>query len=194
MLGPLASEVAAALLNRLLEREVWAREKLAPYAGRVAQIDVPPLTVRLGITGEGTFIVGSGEPQVQIQIDTAQLPLAPFDSQALKRNLRLTGDAEFAQALAAVLERLRPEPEEELARLVGDAVAVRLVDLLRALLQALRQGGARLARATADYWVTEQPLLVGRAEAEAFASDVTALRDDVERLQKRIERLERAQW
>ncbi|MCS7101021.1 MAG: SCP2 sterol-binding domain-containing protein [Burkholderiaceae bacterium] len=190
MLDQLASEAAVALLNRLLARESWAREKLAAYAGRVAQIEAPPLTVRLAVNSDGTFAVGSGEPQVRIEVDTAQLPRAALDPQALKRNLRLAGDADFAQALAAVLENLRPEPEEELARFVGDAAAVRLVGLLRALLQGLRDGGARLVASGADYFVAEEPLLTPRTEMEAFARQVTALRDDVERLLKRVERLE----
>ncbi|MCX8006481.1 MAG: sterol-binding protein, partial [Burkholderiaceae bacterium] len=107
-----------------------------------------------------------------------------------KRNLRLAGDADFAQALAGVLENLRPEPEEELARFVGDAAAVRLVGLLRALLQGLCDSGARLVASGADYFVAEEPLLTPRTEMEAFARQVTALRDDVERLLKRVERLE----
>ncbi|HEU0202521.1 MAG TPA: hypothetical protein VFR86_19080, partial [Burkholderiaceae bacterium] len=56
----------------------------------------------------------------------------------------------------------------------------------------LKEGGERLARTTADYLVAEDPLLVGRDVAEAFARDVVRLRDDVERLAKRVELLERA--
>ena len=53
--------------------------------------------------------------------------------------------AEFAQALSGVLQKLRPEPEEELSRFVGDAAAVRIVALLRAALAGAREAGSRLA-------------------------------------------------
>jgi ubiquinone biosynthesis protein UbiJ len=191
MLDQLASQAAVAVLNRLLAREAWARERLAPFAGRVARIEAPPLVLLLGIADSGTFSAGSGEPHLRIELDSLRLPLAAFDPQTLKRNLRVSGDAEFAQALGAVLENLSPEPEEELARYVGDAAAVRIVGFLRALAAQVRQGGERLAATAADYFVAENPLLATRAEADAFARDVAALRDDVDRLAKRIELLER---
>jgi ubiquinone biosynthesis protein UbiJ len=191
MLDQFASQAAVAVLNRLLAREAWARERLAPFAGRVARIEALPLVLTLGIADGGTFSAGGGEPHVRIEVDRMQLPLAAFDPQALKRNLRLSGDAEFAQALGDVLGNLKPEPEEELARFVGDVAAVRIVGFLRALAAQIEQGGERLAATAADYFAAENPLLVTRAEADEFARNVAALRDDVERLAKRIELLER---
>lgn len=191
MLDQFATQAAIAVLNRLLAREAWAREKLAPFAGRVARIEALPFMLALGIAEGGTFTAAGGEPHVHIEVDSLQLPLAAFDPQALKRNLRVSGDAEFAQALGTVLENLKPEPEEELARFVGDAAAVRIVGLLRALATQIKHGGERLAATAADYLVAENPLLAARTEADRFAREVAALRDDVERLAKRIERLER---
>jgi ubiquinone biosynthesis protein UbiJ len=191
VLDRIATEAAVAVLNRLLAREAWARAKLAPFTGRVARIEAPPFALLLGIDEGGTFVAGSGEPAVRIEVDSTQLPLAAFDPQVLRRNLRLSGDAEFAQALGAVLENLKPEPEEELSRFVGDAAAVRIVGFVRALAEQIRQGGERLAATAADYFVAENPLLAARAEVERFARAVTELRDDVERLAKRVERLER---
>jgi ubiquinone biosynthesis protein UbiJ len=40
---------------------------------------------------------------------------------------------------------------------------------------------------TANYFVTEDPMLVPRTEVESFNQDVDRLRDDVARLEKRIE-------
>ncbi|MGE5665740.1 MAG: sterol-binding protein, partial [Betaproteobacteria bacterium] len=82
------------------------------------------------------------------------------------------------------------EPEEELSRFVGDAAAQRLVALARSALAQARSGGERLAVSTADYFTAEQPLLATRAEVQAYGAEVSTLRDDTERLAKRIERLE----
>lgn len=190
MLDQLASQATVAILNRLLARESWAREKLAPFAGRVARIEALPLVLVLGVAEGGQFAAGSGEPTVTIAVDSAQLPAFLFDPQAILRNVRLEGDAEFAQALSQVLQNLRPEPEEDLARFVGDAAAVRLVGFLRAVAVQVREGGARLAATAADYFAAENPLLATRTEADGFARDVADLRDAAERLAKRIERLE----
>ncbi len=186
-----ASQATVGLLNHLLAREAWARDKLAPFAGRRARIEAFPFALLLGVAAGGLFEVGSGDPHVTITVDSAQLPSLLFDPQALLRNVRLAGDAEFAQALSTVLQNLRPEPEEDLARFVGDAAAVRIVGFLRALATQIREGGERLTATTADYFAAENPLLVTRAEADRFGADVVELRDAAERLAKRIERLEK---
>jgi ubiquinone biosynthesis accessory factor UbiJ len=191
MLDLFASQATVGLLNHLLARESWARDKLAPFAGRRARIEAFPFVLLLGVAQGGLFEVGSGDPHVTIGVDSAQLPALLFDPQALLRNVRLSGDAEFAQALSTVLQNLRPEPEEDLARFVGDAAAVRVVVFLRAVATQIREGGARLSTTTADYFVAENPLLITRAEAEKFGASVVDLRDAVERLAKRIERLEK---
>jgi ubiquinone biosynthesis protein UbiJ len=190
MLDQIASQATVTLLNHLLARESWARDELTPFAGKRVRIEAAPFTLLLGIAGTGRFEVGSGTADVTIKVDPAQAPALLFDPQAMLRNVRLSGDAEFARGLSHVLQNLRPEPEEDLARFVGDAAAVRIVGILRALAAQVREGGARLAATTADYFVAENPLLVTREEAESFGHAVASLRDGVERLGKRMERLE----
>lgn len=189
-LPDLAAGAVVRLLNRLADREAWAQATLRPFAGRSAQLEAAPFALTLAIDGDGRFATGSGAPDVTIAIDAARLPAALLDPQAMMRNVRLSGDAEFAQALSQVLQRLRPEPEEDLARFVGDAAAVRIVGLIRGALAQARAGGQRLAASTVEYLVTENPMLVARSEAERFSQSVHALRDAVERLDKRLQQLE----
>lgn len=190
MLPDLAAGAAVRVLNRLLEREASARDQLRAHAGRTAKFELPPFSVLLGIDDEGRFCTSAGEPDVSIAIDPLQVPAAVFDPNAVMRNVRLSGDADFAQTLSTVLQRLRPEPEEELARFVGDAAAVRIVGLMRAAIATAADGAGRLARSATDYLVAENPMLVTRTEADAFARDVSTLRDTVERLEKRLALLE----
>ena len=187
MLDQIASSAAAAVLNHMLAREPWARVALAPFGGRSARLQALPFSVQLGISADGNFTADAGAPTVTVGVDATALPRMLLEPKAALRNVRLEGDAEFAQALSNVLQKLRPEPEEELARFVGDAAAVRIVALLRAALAGAREAGSRLAVQTADYLVAENPMLVSRQEMASFAADVARLRDDVERLAKRIE-------
>jgi len=187
VLDQIASNAAAALLNRMLAREPWARAALAPFAGRSARLQALPFSVQLGIAAGGSFSADAEAPSVTVSVDAASLPQVLLDPKAALRNVRLEGDAEFAQTLSNVLQKLRPEPEEELSRFVGDAAAVRIVALLRAALLGAREAGGRLAVQTADYLVAENPMLVSQQEMVSFATDVARLRDDVERLAKRIE-------
>lgn len=186
MLPDLAANAAVRVLNHLLERDAGARARLAAYAGRAAQFELAPFTLLLAIDADGRFTAASGTPDVTIGVDPAALPAALLDPNAVMRNVRLSGDAEFAQTLSQVLQRLRPEPEEELARFVGDAAAVRIVGLMRAAAATAADGAQRLARSATDYLVAENPMLVTRAEADRFATDVSSLRDAVERLDKRL--------
>lgn len=193
MLDQIASGAAAAALNHMLAREPWARAALAPFAGRSARLQAAPFSVQLAIVADGGFSADAGPPTVTIGVDAAALPRVLLEPKAALRNVRLDGDAEFAQALSNVLQKLRPEPEEELARFVGDAAAVRVVALLRAALAGAREAGGRLAVQAADYLVAENPMLVSRQEMTSFAADVARLRDDVERLAKRIDLQSRRQ-
>lgn len=192
MLDQFASQAAVTLLNHLLAREAWAREKLAPFAGRVARLELPPFAVMFAVDDGGALAATSAEPNVTLTADTAALPALLTDPKALLRNVKLLGDAEFAQALGFVLQNLKPEPEEDLAPWVGDAAAVRMVEFARAAFAQALDTGKRLSETAADYFVAENPLLAPKGEVDAFVREVNDLRDATDRLASRIERLERS--
>ncbi|HSQ09060.1 MAG TPA: SCP2 sterol-binding domain-containing protein [Burkholderiaceae bacterium] len=193
MIEQLTTAAAVSVLNRMLARESWARDRLAPFAGRTARFEAPPFALALKVAEGGEFADAQrAEPVVTVGLDLAALPLALGDPQAALRNVSLKGDAEFAQALAFVLQNLRPEPEEELSRFIGDAAAQRIVGLLRLTASHWRQLAERMLDSSAHYLVTENPMLVGRAEVDEFNAAVASLRDDVARLEKRVELHERA--
>jgi ubiquinone biosynthesis protein UbiJ len=200
MIDQLAAGAVVALLNRLLARESWARERLAPYAGKVALFEAPPLALRFGVREGGLLetpgamsvaAAAAAPADVTLGFDLASLPNLLVDRRAVMRNVRLSGDADFAHALSEVLQNLRPEFEEDLAPFVGDAAAVRIVGFLREALAQAQQSAARLSGTAADYFVAENPLIASRADVEAFVRDVNRLRDDVERLAKRLDALQR---
>lgn len=192
MIDQIANSAVITLLNRMLVREGWAREKLAPFAGRQARFDAAPFAMTLKIADDGTLTASDkGEPAVTIGVALSSLPLAMFDPQAAMKDVRLSGDAEFAQALAFVLQNLRPEPEEELSRFFGDAAAQRMVGFMRASASQWKQMAENMLDNTAHYVVTENPMVAGRDDLEAFSQDVNQLRDAVARIEKRIDLLTR---
>lgn len=190
MLDQLASQAAIALLNRLLARESWAREKLAPFAGRVARLELPPLAVSFAVADGGMLAAALGEANVTLTADTAALPSLVTDPRAMLRNVKLAGDAEFAQALGFVMQNLKLEPEEDLAPFVGDVAAVRIVGFARAAFAQALDAGRRLSMTAADYFVAENPLIASKDDVEAFVREVNELRDAADRLEQRIDRLD----
>jgi ubiquinone biosynthesis accessory factor UbiJ len=129
---------------------------------------------------------------VTITVEAGAAPAFLSGGQAgAMKYVRIDGDAEFATALGYLAEHLRWEPEEDLAKLVGDAGAHRAATFARELSGRARRTGRNLLESVAEFLLDEDPQLVRRGELETLAVDLTRTRDDVARLEKRIERLAR---
>ena len=186
MLDRFATESVVAWYNRLLAREAWARAALAPYAGRSARIDAGLLSVFLAVLPGGTLAAASGSPSVTITMEPQALAGSLFDPGAALRKMRMDGDVAFAQDLTGVLQKLRPDPAEELSRFVGDAAAERIVGAINAAMTQLRDTAQRAARQGADYLVAENPMLLGKQEWEQFCKELAALQTRLDLLEGRI--------
>jgi len=186
MFDQLASEAVVAWYNRLLAREDWARAALATQAGRSARVDAGLGSIFLLVRADGTFAAGSGAPSVTITLAPDALVGALFAPASALRQLRIEGDAAFAQVLTEVLPRLRPDPAEDLARFFGDAPAERMVGTLNAALLQLRDVASRLARQGADYLAAENPLLVDAREFAQFREELAGLCARLDALEARV--------
>ena len=189
MLESLASQSVVAWYNRLLAQEPWAAAVLAPHAGATARIDAGLASVFLAVTAQGRLAVGSGTPSVTIAIDPAAVAGSLWDPAAALRDVRVVGDAAFAQVLTDVLQKLRPDPTEDLARWIGDAPAERIVRTLSAAMAQARETAQRAARQGADFLVAEQPLVLGRQDWTPFIGDLQALRAHLDALELRVNAL-----
>jgi ubiquinone biosynthesis protein UbiJ len=176
-------------LNHLLRRERPAREMLRPLAGRTARIQAGPLALQFAIAPDGTVQASDAAAHVTIDIDARALAEGLADPAAALRDAQVRGDAELAQVLSQVAGRLRPDPEEDLSRLVGDAAAVRIVAALRAARREAADTGGRALRQLADYLAGERAWLASRGPFERFAAEVNELAQAAERLAERTSRL-----
>jgi ubiquinone biosynthesis protein UbiJ len=192
-----------AAVNHLLVREPWARAQLAPYAGKQARFTAPPFSVVVRVAPGGLL-----EPAPSASRDGDALPGTPDDvtitvlpdalaavfqggTAAIMKHVRIGGDAEFAATLGKLAEHVRWDPEEDLARVFGDAPAFRMTRTARHIVDHAGRASRGLLASLAEYLLDEQPQLVRHRAVEQFTHDVGALRDDAERLEKRLERLER---
>jgi len=181
-----------ATINHLLAQEPWAREKLAAHAGKVACVEAGVMTVRLKATDDGMVQSATADENatVTIHVKLADLPLILQNRERAFSYVRIEGDADFANTISQLSQTLRWEAEEDLAKLVGDVVATRLVAGARAAVDTAKATQQKIAENVAEYFLEENPMLVRPQAVDDFASDVVRLRDDVERLSKRIEKLE----
>lgn len=181
-----------AATNHLLAPAGWARTRLLPHAGKRARLDLAPLTVDFSVSADGLLAACSSadEPDVTLTLALSESPRALSGGfEALMSRVRIAGNAEFADALGFVFRHLRWDLEEDLSHLVGDIAAHRLVATGAALGQAHQRMVSSVSGNVVEYLTEEQPLLTTQPMVARFTDDLTRLRDDVARIEKRIDRV-----
>ena len=181
-----------AALNTLLKSEPWARARLAPFAGELLELRSPPLpALRFTVAADGRLAPagGAAAASLVITIGPGALAAAARGEEHLLRAVEVSGNAAFAAEVMFLFRHLRWDVEEELAKVLGDAAAHRLVGVARGVVAWHADAARRLAEGFIEYAVEEKRLLVTRGELEGIAAAQARLRDGLERLDKRVARL-----
>ena len=159
------------LVNQLLGRERWARERLAAFAGQSLELRPPLLPpLRLTITPEGTVVEGGDEPQAVIGLEG------------------ITGGP-LAGELRLLARHLRWDVEEELSKVLGDVAAHRIAGAGRAFFSWQLDSARRLTDAIAGYGIDEARLVVPRSDLQRLAADIKTFEAALAALEQRISRL-----
>lgn len=192
MATPFFAQGFVAAVNHVLARSPWARERLQPFAGQQFRIDASPFTLDASVSIDGVLASASetAEPDVILCLPLAEAPtVLSGGMDRLMNRVRISGNAEFAEALGFVFRNLSWDVEEDLSRVVGDIPAHRFVSGARALGSMQARAFEGLSGNLAEYLTEESGMIAARSEVEDFRDDVTRLRDAVARLDKRISRL-----
>jgi ubiquinone biosynthesis protein UbiJ len=159
------------LLNQLLGRETWARERLQAFEGQGIEARFPLLApIRVVIAAGGRIEEGEAEPAAFVSLGG------------------IAGSSALADELRTLAKHLRPDVEEELSRFVGDVAAQRLVGTARSFMQWQVDALTRIGEGVAAYAVDERRALVRRAELGDFARQVEVLTAAIARLEERSAR------
>jgi len=191
---PHPAGLALRVLNALLQREDWARRRLAAHAGKVVRLSAGgPWRLQAAISSEGLLQVSDAAivPDVVVSLPEGrwrELPelwrrggMAEVSSAA-----RIEGDAGLAQAVSDLAANLRWDVEDDLARVMGDMAALRLTGGLRALGVGARQAAERARDNVAEYLGEESGLAVRRPEFDAWQDGIEALRGRLDALDRRV--------
>lgn len=180
------------LLKHLVDQNDWAKTELLPFAGRAVRFNVLPASAIIIVLEDGGLALAGEaiQPEAVVRMTpTTALRILSGD-EAAHRLIDIEGDAELGTALAQILRGLSWEYEEDLSRIIGDAPAHELAAFGRNAATGIRRQSWNLAEMLSEYWQEEQPMLAKKRHVQQFVSDVDVLRDDAERLAKRIEKLE----
>ena len=151
------------VLNQLLARETWARERLERFVGQSAEF-CPPLLppLRVHIEADGRIEPGGAEPAAMVTLEG------------------VSGEGALADELRYLAKHLRWDFEEELSRVMGDVAAERVGNAMRSFVRWQADAAQRVTEAFADY------SLVRRDELARFAAEVERLRSAIDQLERRV--------
>ncbi len=180
-------------INHLIATESWVGTRLRPFSGQLARIQALPFQLDLAVRSDGLFETTDSDaqtPTVTIVLpDDAIGKLITGDSAAVFSAARISGSADFAEALAFVFRNLRWDAEADLAAIFGDIAAHRGIQLAQSFLIWQKSAASNVAQNIKEYLSEEADTIVGQRELNAFSAQTKTLRDDLARLEKRIAKL-----
>ncbi|MGI9329142.1 MAG: ubiquinone biosynthesis accessory factor UbiJ [Gammaproteobacteria bacterium] len=186
----------AALLNRGIADSVSARALCHELEGKSldVQLDPPGLHTRLTATDGQLQISQPTETNADASLTGGLLGFNRLlfgDAQAALRSgdVSLSGDTEIAQQFQSLLEFARPEPEEELSRLIGDVAAHQIGEAARGFAGWAGNAADSFSRSVTEFLQEERRDLPTRYEVDEFLGDIDRLANDVERAAARLQQL-----
>jgi ubiquinone biosynthesis protein UbiJ len=193
------------VLNRGLPRSPRARQLCRELEGHRVGVDVTGIT-RFVIESTGETLrltrnasAGADAATVEAAKVEAEIAGGPLSLLALagespeavlqRGDVQIRGDVQLAEKFRELALLLRPDIEEELSKVVGDAPAHHLGRFARAAFGWTRNATSTTVRNVAEYLAHERQHLVPKAEGDQLLKGVDTLRESVDRLEARIELL-----
>ncbi|MCW5220536.1 hypothetical protein D8B23_14930 [Verminephrobacter aporrectodeae subsp. tuberculatae] len=148
------------LLNHVLMQEAEAMHRLVRQKGRVAHVQWRAWSLALRVTPAGLFNLApaGAVPDLRLElIESSAFVLARGALRGARPAIRIEGDVQLAAEINWLVEHLRWDLEEDLARVLGDAPAHVLARCARAAAQALRRFAGAQVPGTFSSSVTMPP-------------------------------------
>ena len=173
-------------INRALEGESWARDKLARHAGRGVRLTVGPLERDFAIDAAGRLAPTSSEPDLKLSISPLRLPALAAAPERWSELVLSEGDTALAATLAELAATIPWFVERTFSAFLGPVLGQQVADAGRRLLALPGYAGTRIGASVGRYVGDEAKLAVGETEARSFAAEVAALATRIDALEARV--------
>lgn len=143
-------------LNHVLMQEPQAQQRLRRQLGKPVRVQWGDFHLSLAATPAGLVERASGELQPQLHVTLTQTSPLTMVRQVMtgeRPAVDIQGDVQLAAEVAWLVDNVRWDVEEDLARVVGDSVAHTLVGGVRSAVAALRSFVERRGAAGAAHGV-----------------------------------------
>ena len=135
------------VINHVLQQEPEAQARLARHKGEVVEARWRQFVLRLAATPAGLFDLADAAARADLTLTVTEASPLALTQAALrgdKPQVRIAGDVQFAAEINWLVDHVRWDVEEDLARLFGDGPAHALAQGARAMASALaRFAGGR---------------------------------------------------
>lgn len=192
------NQVSVNLLNALLNREPWAKDKVAAHAGKTVRINIARFSFLYTLHYDGSLSVADAAivPNVSLSLPEDKFSELPDairnrdNPQLLSSLLHLEGDAGLAQLVSDLARDLRWDIEHDLTRMVGPILAKRLMQGFG----FVRESGQELVRRgtenVSEYLSQEAHVVLSRPAFERFQEQVKQKNKQLDELQNRLRALQ----
>ena len=187
----------AILLNRNIRESTPARELCRDLSGTVVAVRVrnTALAAYFLIDDETLDVATSSSKEPDVVVCGSLITLARMNAKSSEAAIRdgsldLSGDARLADKFQKLLNQAKPDVEEELSSLIGDVAAHRLGEISRGVGRWGRDARSTMGANIREYLQEESRDAPSRYEVDKFSENVGTLRDDVDRLEARVNRLQ----
>jgi ubiquinone biosynthesis accessory factor UbiJ len=130
------------LLNHVLQQEPLAMERISRQKGQIARMESTQFAIDLVATPAGLLDLAEagGTPALTVTVDTSN-PLALMQTllRGDKPKVDIQGDVMLAAEVNWLVDHVRWDLEEDLARIVGDAPAHALMGFVRQAMEAIKR-------------------------------------------------------
>lgn len=188
----------AAMMNRQIRAKTPARTLAAELDGKIVAVRVRDTALAMyfliGEDGVALKLGAQREPDVLITgslFSLSSIALTGGGGAMRDGSIDFAGDVYTAQAFQQLLGYGRPDLEEELSAIVGDTAAHGIGDVARNIGRWAEDARKTMRQNLSEYLQEESRAVPSRYEVDRFRQAVNTLRDDVDRLEARIRRLER---
>lgn len=187
------------LVNDLLRLDEVNLEKLASLHGKRIAIQINDFDskVYLFLTRQGIELQSYSNATANVTIKAPALTYLQL-AMSNRRNhtvtpgdMEITGDVGLAQQFQSILKDLEIDWEEYISQWTGDYMAHKTGNLVRGIREYIKETSQMIGMDISEYLRYEKRQLPDQSEVNEFVTAVDIIRNDVERLQQRLTRVDK---
>lgn len=181
-------------VNKYLQCDENSERRLAKMAGKSVTIELMPLQIMFvcSFHEEGVTVKVNEDADSAAVIKGTPLQLLGVlidknhRHQFFAEDVKIEGDAEFAQQVIYLFDHVEIDWEEQTASIIGDVPAYQLSKLAGEIRGWLGNNGKAFTQDINDYLHEEAAWFPAKEELQEFFADIDTLRMDTDRLEARL--------